>query len=116
MWTTMRAGVQAAVEGLIADLIPVAGRGPVPPTAARKRRIKRLIATTESGMRQAEEIAGRPEYAAQAANLHKARASFNEVKRRYAVPTWPGSGILLDWFAARSGSFSGRSKGRDDDR
>ena len=112
MWVPMRASVPAAVEELIADLIPVIGqkRAPVSPISPvspeRAEKIRKLIAVTEAGLAQADSMVKQPGYTGLAVNLKKARASFARMKKEYATSSWSGSLVVLDWYAARSGRFT----------
>ncbi|MES2463753.1 MAG: hypothetical protein V4671_24555 [Armatimonadota bacterium] len=106
MWIPIRAGIEAGVEGRIADLIPLLQGRPRPATAARKRTVQRLVAASQKGIRQAVAIVEKPEYAAQAENVRKARASFEEIRKRHATASSPGGVAVLEWFAARSGYIS----------
>jgi hypothetical protein len=103
MWIPMRAGVEAATEELVSDLIPLVNQKPAAPTVARKKEINRLIARTEAGLARAADDLQEPGYAAQKIHLQKARASFESVKKQFASASWPGSLVILEWYALRAG-------------
>ena len=103
LWIPMRAGIETGTEELVATLLPLLRQKTAVPTAARREKIRVLTARIEAGLTRAADIVKEPEYAAQAANLRKARASFETVKEKYGRAEWPGSVAVLQWYAARAG-------------